>query len=230
MAVVGFAIGVALLVVVPAARSGEGIFGLFVGRTAPVPEIRIRPPSQVRRAPAAKNERPELWMTPVAVRRFPTDGGGGGAREPGAVRARFLPSQTDRGVALPILRDAIGRPVVSAFAVFSTDDDPTIVGPLRPEIGEPSRVTLLATTAGSEEVAACVLALRGRELRAVGAVGSADLEGCQAGLVRLPDDRGLSFEVTYDELPNYRARDGGWREGAVLGRTELSVALKAGPS
>ncbi|HEV8634518.1 MAG TPA: hypothetical protein VG370_09825 [Chloroflexota bacterium] len=216
LTVAGFGIGVGLIAVVPALRSG--------------PPSRIDPRSrlpQTIRSAAPTSPRPDAWQTPVANASFPENAPEDAS---GAGGATYEPSQGGPVLALPSILDAIGRPVVAVTVVLDQDDDPLTPAPVRPDRNEPTQLTVVAHPAGELAPSGCTLAFREGRLRAVATLGAATIEECEQGVVRLADGGGLDFWLRYDKLPNRRSRDGAWREGAVFGRTSVWTRLTAAAS
>lgn len=222
----GFAIGVGLLVVVPMVRSGQGIFALLNRGARPPADVRSRLPSQLQATPLP--ERPELWLTPVGSLAFPSVGAFGDlSGAVGSASVTYDPRVTNPVLALPPIRDALGRPVVSALVTFGADDAPATPGPNQPSAVEATQLTLGASVGSNAQLDACVLAMREGVLQAVEGIGVATVADCRSGTLRLASGGALSFAVQYDKLPNFRARDGIWRAGGVLGKTVVRVALRA---
>jgi hypothetical protein len=212
---VGFAIALVLLLIVPGIRRSE----------SRVADARAKAIVQPLRAPTVASERPELWATPTATLVFPSEnletellGGSTGVVYEPVLQIRQLP--------LPPLTDAQGRAVVAGLVTLGTDDEAATPGPFRPDSVEPTRLTVALSPAGGQQLAGCVLAVTSGTLRAVGAIGPSQREECQEGMLRLPTGGVATFTVRYDLLPYYRSRDGAWRDGGVLGRTEVRVALR----
>jgi hypothetical protein len=224
----GFTVGLGLLVVGPMARAGQGPFALL-GRPAPPPLLDARQRLLVQAAATPEQERPELWQTPVASLVFPSQPDLDALRgSAGAARVLYDPSnpaQRRTVLNVPPIRDAVGRPVVLPIVALSVDDDVRTPGPVRPGEGEPTRLTVVATSPEEGTPAGCVLALREGALEVTAALGAATDEGCRAGLIRVEGMGALAFALSADLLPNYRSRDGSWREGGVFGRTEVWIAL-----
>jgi hypothetical protein len=213
LTVLGFSVGVGLIAVVPA--------------LAPAPPPRVDARSrlpQTLQAVKPPNYRPDAWQTPVANATFPEDAPADNA---GASQATYEPSQDRPVLALPSVRDAVGRPVVAVTVVLDQDDDPLTPGPVRPDESEPTELTVVAHPPGESPPSGCTLAFRDDRLRTVATLGTATVDECERGLVRLPDGGGLDFWLRYDKLPNRRSRDGAWREGAVFGRTSVWTRLSA---
>jgi hypothetical protein len=217
LTVIGFSIGVGLIAVVPALTSGS---------PPPRVDARSRLP-QTLQAAKPPNYRPDAWRTPVANASFPEDAP---ADPAGASQATYEPSQGRPVLALPSVRDAVGRPVVAVTVVLDQDDDPLTPGPLRPDLSEPTQLTVVAHPPGESPPSGCTLAFRDDRLRTVATLGAATIDECERGVVRLPDGGGLDFWLRYDKLPNRRSRDGAWREGAVFGRTSVWTRLTAAAS
>jgi hypothetical protein len=225
IALLGFLFGFVLLVVVPAGRAGSGPLASFLRARPRVTDVRFRPlPEPTSTAVGA---RPELWQTPLGVQSFPSaDRSAALARQPGAIVATYTSGQSVRVIAPPALKDAVGRPVVAVVVTFGTDEVFGTPAPLRPQIVEPTQVTLTGLGADGR-TGSCVLGFRGDIVQAVGAMGSAALDGCANGQLRAPSGDVVGFAVDYDRLPNHRTRDGVWLPGAVFGRTVVTAALNA---
>ena len=147
----------------------------------------------------------------------------------GSVTGKYLPSTQQYFVVLPTINDAIGRPVVTTVVALSADDDQRTPVPFRPEVMEPTQMTVAASVAGSSDVSGCILAIRGSVLQAVGVVGSTAIEDCREGRFRLATQGYVQFGVQFEKLPNVRTRDGIWHEGGVFGRAQVWAILK-GPN
>jgi hypothetical protein len=228
LTVIGFTLGIALVVAVPMARGGQGPFALLGG--PPKPQILDqRQRLLVQAAVTPEPERPELWRTPVAGVVFPSQSGVADVRDSGrAARVLYDPANPAlrRSVLnVPPIRDAVGRPVVLPIVALTVDDDVRTPGPMRPGESEPTRLTVAATLPEESTPVGCVLAIREGDLRITGALGAATDDDCRAGLVRVEGMGTLAFAVAVDVLPNYRSRDGSWREGGVFGRTEVWIEL-----
>ena len=141
----------------------------------------------------------------------------------------YQPAANRRVLPLPPIRDALGRTLVAAVASFEAENQPSTPEPLRPSSDEPNQVTLAASAAGADDIAGCVLAVRGEGIEAIGSLGPATVGGCQGGTIGLSAGGSLAFTLDYELLPNYRSRDGAWRVGGVLGRTIVGVALRTTP-
>jgi hypothetical protein len=219
LAVLGFVLGVGLLVVAPMLRNR-----LQAGQ--PI-DARPRPPLQ-QGSSKIPVDRPELWLTPVPAQYFPSP------ERFADVEARSAASavadvRLNSSVVVPQpLVDALGRPVVSVVLALGADVDVRTPAAGRPRVAEPTQVTLAATSAGSTALAGCVLASRDGALTAVSVLGPATLGECGSGLVRLPSGQAVAFALLYEQLPNFRANDGSWLEGGVFSRVEAKVALQSG--
>lgn len=221
----GFLLGVVLLVVVPAGRAGSGPLASLLRPRPRVTDVRFRPlPGPTSTAVGA---RPELWQTPIGVLSFPSaDRSAALARQPGAIVATYANGQSARVIAPPALKDAMGRPVVAVVVTFGVDEAFGTPAPLRPQIVEPTQVTLTGLGADGRS-SSCVLGFRGDVVQAVGATGPATLDECANGQLRAPSGDIVGFALDYDRLPNHRTRDGAWRPGAVFGRTVVTAVLNA---
>lgn len=223
IAAAGFALGVGFLVVVPLLRSGSA--------AQPPTNADRRTRILAPRLPTPLPGRPELWLTPVATLAFPSPEQVVELRgAKGSVSVSYLPGKTQPVLPLPPISDALGRPRVSAFVVFTSNDDPRTPGPLRPQAGEPTQLVIAATVALSNGVVGCVLAFDGPDLTALAGLGGAPIDDCRSGTIRIEEVGALAFAVSLDELPNYRALDGSWRPGGVFARTDVRIALRAAPA
>jgi hypothetical protein len=225
---VGFTLGMALLVVVPMVRARQGPFVLLGGPAKP-PVMDARQRLLVQAAMTPEPERPELWRTPVAGLVFPSQPAVAEVRD-SARTGRVLYDPAKPGLrrsvlTVPPIRDAVGRPVVLPIVALTTDDDVRTPGPLRPSGVEPTRLTVAAASPEEGTPTGCVLAIHEGDLRVTGPLGGASLEDCRAGRIRVEGTGTLAFAVAVDMLPNYRTRDGSWREGGVFGRTEVWIDL-----
>src|SRR5581483_565636 len=146
--------------------------------------------------------------------------------EPRGATAVYSSERPQRIIAPPPLRDAEGRIVATTVIILGAEDEFGTPVPLRPMVDEPTRLVVTAIGA-SGDVRGCVLALRNDSLEATRAMGSASVGECRQGGVRLGSGDAVSFAVSYRTLPNYRTRDGAWWPGAVLGRAEVRLGLKA---
>jgi hypothetical protein len=213
---VGVLIALVLLLLVPGLRRSEAM----------TVDARARAIVQPQRPPTVTSERPELWVTPTATLTFPSEEAEAELRNSASVV--YAPALQSRQLPLPPLLDAQGRAIVAGLVTLGTDEDALTPGPFRPEAAEPTRLTVSLSAAGSEQLAGCVMAVTSGTLHAVGAIGPSLAEECETGLLRLPSGSTAAFAVRFELLPNYRSRDGAWREGGVFGRTEVRVALSPG--
>src|SRR5438105_3596701 len=108
LSALGFAVGVFLLVIVPMIRSGQGIFAYVHRNTVSIDtrDARLRQPLQVQPFPTPRNDRPELWLTPVATRYFPSADDFASLKSGAATS--YDPRGTRRVFALPPFTDALG--------------------------------------------------------------------------------------------------------------------------
>lgn len=227
LALVGFAFGALLLLAAPMIRAGQGPFAFFKSR----PRVADREIRAAAIVVTPQSQRPELWQTPIAALAFPSpDRLIAQQRAPGAVRSTYEPSKGTRVLPVRPIRDAIGRPVVSAVVTLTNDDDPDATDPVRPDMVEPTQLAIVAAGGSLARSASCVLSMRGDALQATGAVGEVTTEDCRAGVIPLGNGKQLSFAVDYKLLPNHLLRNGAWREGGVLGRTDVWVSLADSPS
>jgi hypothetical protein len=228
LTLLGFAIGLALIVIAPMARSGRGPFAFLTRADPPVVDAR-RLLNQPSLGAQEKGGRPELWLTPTGQLSFPSDAAyTAAANAPGAGKVTYTRTQDRRVLPVPSIKDALGRASLAVVVTMGQEDDPRTPGPFRPDAAEVTQLTIAASAPGVADPSGCVLTVAGaQELRATGAFGAAEVGACQAGRLGLPSQGAVSFGVKYDLLPNYRSRDGVWREGGVLGRTEVIVAAGA---
>lgn len=226
LVILGFGLGAMLLVVVPLVRSGQGPLAWLAPRQSRVP-VDSRVFGQFRPPPTPQSLRPELWLTPVGTFAFPSEQHFADLRDSGrAVSATAQPGRNQQVLSLPPISDATGRSLVVPLIAFSTENAMPTPDPARPSPAEPTQITIAATRTGSQAVAGCVLALQGEVLRAVVSMGSAVLEECQNGVVRLGEAEGsLIFALEYEPLPNFQSRSGAWFTGGVLGRTRVLATL-----
>jgi hypothetical protein len=222
----GFAFGATLLLAAPMVQGREGVFALLgspASRAAFDP--RLLQPAKPRPLEVRRHSRPNLWQTPVAERAFPSEGHVEAIRSAVGVTSAVYEPATAQWFTLPNpIRDATGRSKIVPTVSLGVASKPTVAGPLRPDDTEPTQVTVAAIVAGEQLVPSCILAYGPDALEVLGASEPATVEGCLAGEISLPGGDLLNFAVRYDELPNYRARDGAWRIGGVFGRTEVWVA------
>lgn len=225
LTVVGFLIGIILIVVAPMVRAGRGPFALLKRGDPPAVDAR-RLLSQPSLGAQEKGGRPELWVTPTARVAFPSDSTfaalSGGA---GVGKVTYTRAQDRRILPVPPIKDALGRASLAVVVTMGQEDDARTPGPYRPDAVEVTQLTIAASAPGQVEPSGCVLTIAGAsELRATGAFGAAEVGACQGGRLGLPSNGAIGFAVRYDLLPNYRGRDGVWRDGGVFGRTEVVVA------
>lgn len=227
--VLGFGLGIALLILAPMIRAGRGPFAFLNRPGSQVLDAR-RLGAQPAQAVPTRVARPELWRTPVALMAFPNDQAFTQvASAPGAVRVVYQPDRSGRVIPLPAIQDALGRSLLFVVATLGADDDTRTPGPFRPDPLEVTEVTLLASgqTDGGDP-SGCLLSLGGaKELRTTGTLGSATIGDCQEGTIPMPGGQAVAFRLRYDMLPNYRGQDGAWRDGGVLGRTEIVATTVA---
>jgi hypothetical protein len=213
--VAGFLIGIGLILLRPLLRGSQNA---AIRRALPAVQMTVVP----------GNDRPQQWLTPVALLAFPSPlDYAQVASRPGFVGVRYDPNLDTRILPLAPIRDAAGRPSIAAVVTLGVDEDPERPGPLRPRTAEPTRLTFSATTATSEGLHACVYSIRERQLAATGSSGAAALDECARGVLRVGDSAALKMAAEYEVLPHYRSRDGAWREGAVIGRASIRAALSA---
>jgi hypothetical protein len=215
----GFLFASVLLLLVPGLRRADA-------RTV---DARARAISHLQRTPTVASERPDLWITPTATVVFPIEASGGGLGA-GSVQVVYEPKLPVRQLPLPPFTDAQGRAVVAGLVTLGVDNELQTPGPLRPDLVEPTRLTIALSSVGGDRIAGCMLSIATGSLRAVAALGPSQTDECQAGLLRLPGGGEANFTVRFDLLPNYRSRDGAWREGGVFGRTEVHVELTVPPA
>jgi hypothetical protein len=227
LTLLGFVLGIGLVVLAPMARSGRGPFAFLRRADAPVVDARrlLAQPSLGQ----GKSARPELWLTPTGSFSFPSEGAfDATAGAAGAGKVTYSRAVDRRVLPVPPIKDAVGRSSLSVVVTLGQDDDARTPGPIRPDAVEITRVAIVASAPEDADPSGCVLSVgAATELRATAAFGAAAVADCQAGRLSLPSGSAVSFGVRYDLLPNYRSRDGGWREGGVLGRTEVVVAPAA---
>jgi hypothetical protein len=228
LTLLGFLLGIAILVLAPLARSGHGIFAFLYRPGSPVLDAR-RLGSQPALGARSRDARPELWRTPVALLAFPNDAAFTEvARTSGAARVVYTPTSDRRILPMPAIQDALGRSLLFVVVTVGAEDDTRTPGPYRPDPTEATRLTVLASSQDPTDPAGCILTLGpSSELKATGTLGGVDLSHCQAGRIPVSDQEAVAFRVRYDLLPNYRGRDGAWRTGGVLGRTEVVASTAA---
>lgn len=226
LAFVGFAVGALLLLVAPMARAGQGPFAFFRSQSR-VADAQIRAAPVVVTPPS---RRPELWQTPVASSAFPSpERLAAEQRTSGAVKTTYDPGKGTRVVPVRPIRDALGRPVVSAVVTLTSDDDLDAPEPSRPDAVEPTQLAIAAAGGALTRSASCVLSMRGDALQATGAVGEVTLDDCRNGAIPLGNGKRLVFAVDYQLLPNHMVRSGAWQSGGVLGRTDVWVSVGEAP-
>lgn len=219
LALVGFGIGVLLLVGVPMVRSGQARV---------VADTRLRLSSQPQLPTTVASLRPELWRTPVARQAFPSTASHATLSDaPTSVRVLYDPDRTRRIVPAPPIIDALGRSRLAVVLSWDADDDPLTPGPIRPDESDPTRLSIVINGPADGGLTGCSLAVRPDGLQVSG-LGQQPDEACQEGVVRLSSGV-LRFAVLFDQLPNYRARDGSWRAGGAFGRSDVRLQLSGLP-
>lgn len=225
IAFAGFLLGMAYIGLVPAARAGQGPLAfLFRASTRHILDARVR--NVVAPLPTAGSGRPELWLTPTATIAFPNSDRVNELHTTNGVRGiLYQPGRTEQTLAPAPLVNAVGRPIVSVVISFGADQDAVTPGPMRPDGKETSSVTVFAIGDGPGQSGACSIAMRQDVLQTVAVSGLATPDDCADGQIRLAGAV-VSYALSTDLLPNHRTRDGTWREGGVLGRSEVYVVFK----
>ncbi len=217
VAALGFGLGMFVLFVAPTLVD-SGLPG-FAPRAVRQIDVRSRLPGQP--LPTPNLDRPELWLTPIARRAFPSERHV--ERLGRATSATFRPGQTPI-LPMPVIRDAIGRSLVAPIVTFTGHFNFATPEPSLPVPGEVTQVSVAVLRAGAGQVDSCILAAGARELHVFAATGAASQAGCEDGILDLEDGTAVGFALLYDELPNYQTRSGIWYEGSTLGQVEVRVA------
>jgi hypothetical protein len=227
LALLGFGVGLTFLVLAPMARSGQGVFSFLKrSQTRLIFDARLRPSSQPP-LPTLTPARPELWQTPVADLAFPSpDQWDELNNAAGSVEARYVPNRTQRVLATPPILDALKRPVIAAVVAFGADADDSLPGPRRPDASDATRLTISANGVGDSALLGCVLTVKDGGIKLASALGDHPLAACQQGIIRVSDSTAISFAVSTEILPNYRARDGVWQQGGAFGQTRVRFRLR----